>query len=313
MERIIEPKYGFYVPSALKNVRHWVLWKLETGKNGKLTKVPKIAGSRPLSNASKTNPDHWSDYDSAQKCFSSLHGKVNGLGIVLTASMNVVFIDIDHCVDPQTRQVDSRGQEFLDLFPDTFCELSQSGTGLHFFVIGKIPRAFNNRDVHVEMYADKAYCAITGNAVQPYDLTEHQKEIDYAFSKYKTAERQKRNQFAAIHPIKFSSDQSILSRAMQNRKFADLYRGEWKQRFPSQSEADLCLCSQLAFWCERDAETVDRIFRCSALYRPKWDERHGAETYGQMTVSKACSELAESFTEWKRKQQNEYLKCFLSE
>lgn len=316
---IVQKRYESYVPSALKNTRQWVLWKLENGKNGKLTKVPKKPGVIPLSNASKTNPDHWKDFDFTMNRFKSLHGtkyEVSGLGIVLAESMNVVFIDIDHCIDPETRQLDERGKEFIELFPDTYCELSQSGTGLHFFVTGQIPRAFNNRDVHIEMYADKAYCAFTGNAFQPYELTEHQKELDFAFNKYKTAERQSKKiiQAAVTYPIRFTSDQQILDKAMQNRKFTDLYAGKWKDLgYPSQSEAELSLCAKLAFWCERDAETVDRIFRSSALYRSKWDEQHGEMTYGEMTVRKACNELQESYTEWKRKQQDEYIKCFLSE
>lgn len=315
---IVQVRYDSYVPSLLKNTPNWVLWKLESGKNGKLTKVPKKPGVLPLSNASKTNSDHWNDYDFTMDRFKSLQGtkyEVNGLGIVLTESMNVVFVDIDHCIDPDTRQLDERGKEFLQLFPDTYCELSQSGTGLHFFVTGHIPRAFNNRDVHIEMYADKAYCAFTHNAIQPYELTDHQKELDFAFNKYKTADRQHKRTFqaAVTHPIRFDSDQSVLDKAMQNIKFADLYAGKWKELgYPSQSEAELSLCTKLAFWCERDPEAVDRIFRSSALYRSKWDERHGEMTYGEMTVTKACSELQESFTEWKRKRDDEFRNCILS-
>ena len=65
-----------------------------------------------------------------------------------------------------------------------------------------------------------------------------------------------------------------------------LYSGNISE-FGSHSEADLALCSLLAFWCNRDAVQIDRIFRSSGLMREKWDERHGAQTYGQMTISEA--------------------------
>lgn len=42
----------------------------------------------------------------------------------------------------------------------------------------------------------------------------------------------------------------------------------------SASEADLALCSSLAFWTGGDAEEMDRLFRESGLYRRKWDTPH---------------------------------------
>jgi putative DNA primase/helicase len=43
----------------------------------------------------------------------------------------------------------------------------------------------------------------------------------------------------------------------------------------------------LAFWTGKDAERMDQLFRLSGLYRPKWDERHGARTYGEVTIANA--------------------------
>ena len=307
-------RYAYYVPEVLKNKKCWVLWKLEPGKNGKITKVPKKPDTIPLTNASKTNPEHWHNYEFTYWRYQVLADKVNGIGVVFEKTMNLVFIDIDGCINPVTREIDERGTEFINLFPNTYCELSQSGTGLHFFVIGHIPRAFNNREYHIEMYFDKSYVAFTGNAIQPFEPAEYQEELDFVFAKYKTADRMQNNRSFAVNQITFASDQEILNKAMQNnRKLSDLYSGDWEPYYPSQSEADLYLCLKLAFWCERDQETIDRIFRTSSLYRSKWDEKHGAETYGQMTIQKACVGLEESYTEWKRRQQNEFTKCFLSE
>ena len=54
--------------------------------------------------------------------------------------------------------------------------------------------------------------------------------------------------------------------------------------YPSQSEADLALCNKLAFWCGNNPEQIDRLFCQSKLYRKKWDEKHGAKKYGEMTA-----------------------------
>ena len=61
---------------------------------------------------------------------------------------------------------------------------------------------------------------------------------------------------------------------------------------------DLQLCSTLAFWCARDAAQMDRLFRQSALFRPKWDARHFADgrTYGEATIAKAIASCAEVYT-----------------
>ena len=47
----------------------------------------------------------------------------------------------------------------------------------------------------------------------------------------------------------------------------------------------------LAFYT-KDAGQIDRMFRRSGLFRPKWDEKHGHDTYGQMTIDKALEKVA---------------------
>lgn len=79
-----------------------------------------------------------------------------------------------------------------------------------------------------------------------------------------------------------------ISRSRQGDKFQKLFDGQL-EGYGSQSEADLALCSTLAFWCRKDAKKMDRFFRRSKLYRPKWDEKHGRQTYGQMTLHTAIA------------------------
>lgn len=57
----------------------------------------------------------------------------------------------------------------------------------------------------------------------------------------------------------------------------------------SQSEADMALCCMLAFWSGKNREQIDRLFRQSRLFRPKWDESHfsGGDTYGGRTLDDA--------------------------
>ncbi|MCH7661511.1 MAG: SUMF1/EgtB/PvdO family nonheme iron enzyme, partial [Euryarchaeota archaeon] len=96
-------------------------------------------------------------------------------------------------------------------------------------------------------------------------------------------------------PIKYQwgNEEPVCRKGARNgAKFTQLYdTGSWEGAgYPSQSEADLALASQLVFWTGGNTAVVDRLFRGSGLMRPKWDESHGERTYGQMTISKALAE-----------------------
>jgi len=63
------------------------------------------------------------------------------------------------------------------------------------------------------------------------------------------------------------------------------------------SRADQAHCNDLAFWFDADPARIDRVFRASALMRPKWDERHAGDgaTYGEMTIAKAVASCPEPY------------------
>jgi hypothetical protein len=84
------------------------------------------------------------------------------------------------------------------------------------------------------------------------------------------------------------TDEEIICRAgaaKNGDKFRRLWDGD-TSGYTSPSEADLALCSHLAFWCGRDSARIDTLFRQSGLMRPKWDEKHFADgrTYGAGTI-----------------------------
>ena len=86
-------------------------------------------------------------------------------------------------------------------------------------------------------------------------------------------------------------DETLIRKACAAKNgpaFRKLWVGD-RSGYPSQSEADLALCSMLQFWTDGDKQRMDRLVRRSGLIRPKWDERHGERTYGQMTIGKAGS------------------------
>lgn len=90
-------------------------------------------------------------------------------------------------------------------------------------------------------------------------------------------------------------DAALLAHARAARngaKFAALYDAGDVSGYTSASEADLALCSLLAFWAGGNATRMDGLFRRSALMRPKWNEARGAETYGARTIATALARVA---------------------
>jgi hypothetical protein len=67
--------------------------------------------------------------------------------------------------------------------------------------------------------------------------------------------------------------------------------GKWEEAgYPSQSEADHWLCGHL-LRLHKDIRIADKLFRASGLFRPKWGEPRGNQTYGQRTLQTASEGL----------------------
>lgn len=95
-------------------------------------------------------------------------------------------------------------------------------------------------------------------------------------------------------PLTDSEIQERASQAKNGARFTALWVGDCSA-YPSQSEADLALCSILAFWTGPDPTRVDSLFRKSGLMRDKWDERHGEQTIGERTVAFALEGRTEFY------------------
>lgn len=108
-------------------------------------------------------------------------------------------------------------------------------------------------------------------------------------NKAATSHREERG--ASPSPLVVSSDEAVLQRirsSKQGPKFDQLWKGDTSSNNGDDSASDLALCNILAFWCGPNSNSqVDRLFRQSGLMRDKWDEKHGAKTYGETTIDKA--------------------------
>ena len=275
------------IPKKLKRNEPFCLWRRESGR-----KIPyQINGSR----ASVSDPSTFASFSNVIKALDGY----DGIGVLTT---KYTKIDIDDCV--KDGELSPLAEEVISTI-DSYTELSPSGTGIHIFChtpgldYDKTRYYVNNRKIHMEIYVPghtDRFFTVTGNAVRSCDINDRTAEVQMILDKYMLRPVQERNNSEA--PGSFLSDEAVVSKAASSKqgyKFTALWSGNWHDIYGSQSEADLALASILAFWCGGDREQMDRLFRQSGLYRRKWDERHGAKEYGEITIDKAISTCAEFY------------------
>jgi hypothetical protein len=277
-------------PKDLAALRQWICWRREQDeKSGRDNKTPysPVTGRK----ASSTDPATWSRLEEAEA--AKRRYLYTGLGFVFVKGGGLVGVDIDHCFD-ESGHLNEAASDILAHLPKTYIEISPSGTGLHIFLRGEMPDGgCKNAKSGVEMYAHSRYFTMTGNRYSSCTdtIAEDGGALAWIHATYikpqkKQSRKKKRKSGAPL------ADNELLEKARQSgsgENFSLLWDGKWQDLFGSQSEADLSLCCKLAFWSAKNREQIDRLFRQSALYRPKWDERHTADgtTYGEETLNKA--------------------------
>jgi|GEM_PF-1637026 len=280
-----------HIPAEMAALPQWVC-----ADAAKIPHSPR-SGNR----ASPTNPTDWATLEVAAPAATR---RGHWLGFCLTAGDPVVVIDIDACRDPGTGVIDPKATALLERFPTAYVEISASGTGLH--VIGTMTRPLpvhGRRAGHLEIYWASRYILMTGHVLPGHehlgDVTEAVHDL-YLETFPPASARQPQSARTAPLPGATLEDDDLLARARSARDggtFAALFdRGDTGDYDGDDSRADLALCNRLAFWFGRDPERVDRVFRRSALMRPKWDSRRGAQTYGEITVAKAVADCRETYT-----------------
>lgn len=266
------------IPEELKKVNRWVCVS-------KADKIPKNPYNGK--NAKANDPKTWGTFEQAVKACDTFGFEYIGFEF----APPYFGVDLDHCLDKL---------DFVDEFVETLCtysEVSRSGDGIHIICKGKLPDG-SRRKGGIEMYSEGRYFICTGNIynttyVDVKDCTESIKVLHSKYLPTSTPKAEVRKQ--AIVDL---DDAEVIDKARACKTgslFTMLYSGEWEGLFPSQSEADLALCNQLAFWTGRNSAQMDRIFRSSGLMRKKWDSKRGGDTYGNITIGKACASCVDVY------------------
>jgi putative DNA primase/helicase len=296
------------IPDELKQRPQWVAWRWEyhADRSKPWTKIPTNAKVAPrvhhgtgelfFTNARSNGPTTWTTFDEAY-AFALQHG-LPGVGYVFSPDDPHCGVDFDNCREPITGIFDQWATEAIAK-ADTYTEISPSGTGAKAFLIGKLPGA-GRKHGDVEMYDQGRFFATTGHHLSgsPATIEPRQEALDSLFAQFMPKKQAPKTIGAtSIVPLRLD-DTSIIRRAANAPKFVALFdRGDLSLYDNNWSRADQALCDMLAFW-SRDREQIIRIWKQSALSRPKLDEKHAGDgrTYAEMTADAALDFVTDYYT-----------------
>lgn len=284
------------IPYELKELDHWCCFKIEKVDNGRFTKRPYNPNTNEM--AKSNDESTWVSFEDA----ASQSLNYDGIGFFFKAPY--VGIDLDKVgkeIEEYLEQPDTDNiiGEFINVL-ETYAEISPSGTGIHLITKGELPPRGRRRG-NVEIYDTGRFFTMTGKHIGGYNGISEDEYGQLNFLHNKYIANQEKETKKINTSIGFGNDLSveniidIAKKSKNGLRFTTLYEGDWSQFYDSQSEADMALANDLAFWTARDPQKMDEIFRKSNLYRDKWDEERGDYTYGDMTINRAIESCQNEF------------------
>ena len=294
------------IPDTVAGKDAWVCWRFKfDADRDEWTKIPVDVSTGGF--ASTTDPDTWASFATALAYHERGDTNTDGLGFVFSDEHTVFGVDLDDCRDPETGELDDWAGEIVDQLA-TYTEASPSGTGAHALGVGFKPDGGNRADVgagHIEIYDERRYFTVTGARLErtPADVSQAHHELKEIHAEYVADDEtdEPEGGSGADNPTPETrksgssdlSDGEIVEKAKEAEngdKFRRLWRGD-TSGYESHSEADLALCSILAFWTGGDRRQIDSLFRDSGLYRDKWDR----DDYRKRTIKKAVAKNSDTY------------------
>lgn len=293
------------IPQYLKGHARFCVWAYRN-RDGKRTKIPydPCTGHKARSN----DPTTFTSFQKAKAALERRPGGYSGLGIGMFGDL--VGVDIDHCVG-ESGELSPLAREIVDKL-GSYAERSPSGDGVHILCRAReLPYTkgeyrLNNRALGLEVYPagfTQRFLTLTGDALNDEGVNIRTDEVMELLEKHMA--KSITDRYPAVDDVPAETaaepresdifdDAELLDRMLKSTKgdaIAHLWSGdwEWSGKYGSQSDADMALCNQLAFWTRKDPAQMDRMFRQSGLMRDKWDEQRGGMTYGGLTIQEAIA------------------------
>ena len=275
--------------NELKQLKNWVLWRLEH-KDGKPTKVPYSLNGQ---HASSTNEETWATYEQVTNTTG-----YSGIGFVLPLNSTILGIDMDHCVENGEIKIANQELEknFSNFYEkaNTYAELSPSKTGIRLFfklteplVLKANNKKFGlNKEWGFECYTSKRFLTITENIfkerkeIRIITPTEAENLLSIVGYPWKTTPTMQ-----MFNPIDNVLNKMFASK--NGEAIKRLWNGDLSNHNGDDSAADMALCSHLAFWTKNNQEQMRALWLSSPLgHREKTQNR---KDYQDRTIGHAVS------------------------
>ena len=287
------------IPEEMRRDGCFCYWRYEE-RNGKRTKVPynPRTGEPARSN------------DRATFCaFEELKNDSRYHGVGIGIFDGICAIDLDDCFDENGCPTEL-ATDVMNIM-HSYVEGSPGGKGIHIFfrangfVYDTEKYYIMNHRLGLEIYvagATSKYVTMVGAGSDTVmDFGDRSEELRQVLDKYmRRKEKEPVSENHGLNGINgmnlpeadpaVLTDEEIISRISST----GLWKGDFSG-YPSHSEADMALCSRLAFWTGRDFQQMDRLFRRSGLMRDKWDRGQSGSTYGAITINKAITMCGETY------------------
>lgn len=155
------------VPATLRALDQWVCWKSipdHEHPDRKPKKLPIDAATGTA--ASSTDPVTWGTCDEVIAHATRNRG-LAGVGFVFAPEDPFAGVDRDGCLDPETGEICEDWRLWHErLLTVAYAEASPSGTGIKYWVRGKLPQALKRDKAGVEVYDHGRYFTVTGQRIE---------------------------------------------------------------------------------------------------------------------------------------------------
>ncbi len=238
-------------------------------------------------NGDMAKPNNSDDFVSLSKLLECDNlNNYAGIGISIQAS-NICAIDIDHCftIPNDISSGDNRAKDILEMFKNTYCEFSFSGTGLRILFLGDTLNDLTekyyikNSKTQCEYYQplnSYRYVTITGNCiynnnVERVDMSIIQSFLDKYMLKPIRYKKKVISNYSDLSEEKLFKKVKILY--LNDSRFQDLWFGKAPGSGKNESELDYELLARLYENITDDENILLKIFESSPYFKSK-DFKH---------------------------------------
>jgi putative DNA primase/helicase len=265
------------IPLSLLLIARWLIYVISDGR-----KIP----FNPHTLWPANSPDACASYDFVTDCLANARAhpdreppvegpRFDGIGFRFDwdATAPFAFIDLDKCRDLETGEIEPWALAIISRL-NSYTEVSPSGSGLHVFVRTQQPPVGRCRRGRIEIYTRVRWSTITGQhlAGTPLDLEDRTSELlalhREVFGAVEPPAPLPPASPATTSPLTDAELLHLAKTAANGQHFRELFDGPVPPG--DRSRLDFELVCKLMFWFGHDFDRVDRMFRQSALMRPKW-------------------------------------------